>query len=188
MSFSHIPKKRKIQPDADGTLSDFVPVPTATSATGAASYLLTDEQSSSSSTSAAPKYVPYPWLRLPLPYAHHVSRWHLHKRAWYMSPCAWFTPRARSHILWYRGFAAPRPTLPEPGAFSVLKFGGSSVGSPVKLNQVLDTVAEWLEQRRSSMLSVVVSAQGNTTDWLLDAADFAAGKYAVLLMCAGVRH
>ena len=70
------------------------------------------------------------------------------------------------------GFRPP----PERGQYAVLKFGGSSVGSALKLNQVVDTVAEWLQQRRTQQLAVVVSAQGNTTDWLLDAADFAAGK------------
>jgi aspartokinase len=47
------------------------------------------------------------------------------------------------------------------------------VGSAARLKQVVETVAEWIEERKTPMLAVVVSAQGNTTDWLLDAADYA---------------
>ncbi|CAM9751208.1 unnamed protein product, partial [Phaeothamnion confervicola] len=65
------------------------------------------------------------------------------------------------------------------GVWRVLKFGGSSVGSPEKLSQVVRrSVAETrrLESSREgpSRLAIVVSASGDTTDWLIDAADFAA--------------
>ena len=82
----------------------------------------------------------------------------------------------------------------------MLKFGGSSVGTALSLAQVLGTVGDIVAEGRRSdepsatststaqhlqqqpggtdrvppaQVAVVVSAQGNTTDWLLDAADFA---------------
>jgi aspartokinase/homoserine dehydrogenase 1 len=60
-----------------------------------------------------------------------------------------------------------------PGLFSVLKFGGSSVGSPERLSHVLDFITHTLNNNPDRRLAVVVSAQGNTTDWLLDGADYA---------------
>ncbi|RJS25026.1 bifunctional aspartate kinase/homoserine dehydrogenase I [Corallococcus sp. H22C18031201] len=55
--------------------------------------------------------------------------------------------------------------------FRVMKFGGSSVGSPPRLRQVVQLIAQ---HSRSGPLAVVVSAMGDTTDWLLEAASLAA--------------
>eukprot|EP00943_MAST-04B_sp_MAST-4B-sp1_P000741 g741.t1 len=59
----------------------------------------------------------------------------------------------------------------------VFKFGGSSVGTPSRLRSVISTIERLTKQNTSGTtegrLAVVVSAQGNTTDWLLDAADYA---------------
>jgi aspartokinase/homoserine dehydrogenase 1 len=56
-------------------------------------------------------------------------------------------------------------------AFSrVLKFGGTSVGSPERLSQVLELVAA---ERAHGPVAVVVSAMGDTTDWLLEAVELA---------------
>ena len=57
--------------------------------------------------------------------------------------------------------------------FTVLKFGGSSVGSASRLSHVLDVIAKSLIENPDRRLAIVVSAQGNTTDWLLDGADYA---------------
>jgi aspartokinase/homoserine dehydrogenase 1 len=54
--------------------------------------------------------------------------------------------------------------------FRVLKFGGSSVGRAESLGHVLETIAD--ESSRGP-LAVVVSAMGDTTDWLIDAMDLA---------------
>lgn len=53
----------------------------------------------------------------------------------------------------------------------ILKFGGSSLGQVGPLGQVLDIVAR---ERELGRIAVVVSALGDTTDWLLDAAQAAA--------------
>jgi aspartokinase/homoserine dehydrogenase 1 len=69
----------------------------------------------------------------------------------------------------------PSATLPPAGSYVVLKFGGSSVGSPPRLVQVCDTVVlERARDGRAPYLAVVVSAQGSSTDWLIEAADAAA--------------
>jgi aspartokinase/homoserine dehydrogenase 1 len=53
----------------------------------------------------------------------------------------------------------------------VYKFGGTSVGSAARLAQVLRVVRDAHAQ---GPLAVVVSAPGDTTDWLLDAGGYAA--------------
>ena len=53
----------------------------------------------------------------------------------------------------------------------VLKFGGSSVGAPERLVRVTDLIAR---ERALGPIAVVVSAMGDTTDWLIDAAQAAA--------------
>jgi bifunctional aspartokinase / homoserine dehydrogenase 1 len=53
----------------------------------------------------------------------------------------------------------------------VFKFGGTSVGGAERLAQVLRIVAH---ERTLSPLAVVVSAPGDTTDWLLEAGECAA--------------
>lgn len=55
-------------------------------------------------------------------------------------------------------------------SFRVMKFGGSSVGSPRRLRQVIELIGK---HSRTGPLAVVVSAMGDTTDWLLEAADLA---------------
>jgi bifunctional aspartokinase / homoserine dehydrogenase 1 len=67
----------------------------------------------------------------------------------------------------------------------VLKFGGSSVGSAEKLGQVVHLIAAEHAALRSSSesnsgaqrLVIVVSAAGDTTDWLIDAADLASAGH-----------
>jgi bifunctional aspartokinase / homoserine dehydrogenase 1 len=69
----------------------------------------------------------------------------------------------------------------------VLKFGGSSVGSAEKLGQVVHLIAAEhaaLSNSSSSQgfigaqrLVIVVSAAGDTTDWLIDAADLASAGH-----------
>jgi aspartokinase/homoserine dehydrogenase 1 len=54
--------------------------------------------------------------------------------------------------------------------FQVMKFGGSSVGSPRRLRQVVELIGV---HARQGPLVVVVSAMGDTTDWLLEAAELA---------------
>ncbi|MFP2905510.1 bifunctional aspartate kinase/homoserine dehydrogenase I [Pyxidicoccus sp. 3LFB2] len=54
--------------------------------------------------------------------------------------------------------------------FQVMKFGGSSVGSPRRLRQVVELIGKHAKQ---GPLAVVVSAMGDTTDWLIEAADLA---------------
>jgi bifunctional aspartokinase / homoserine dehydrogenase 1 len=54
-------------------------------------------------------------------------------------------------------------------AWSIYKFGGSSLGGPGRLERVVQLVA-----RAPRQLALVVSALGETTDWLLSAADAAA--------------
>ena len=54
--------------------------------------------------------------------------------------------------------------------FQVMKFGGSSVGSPRRLRQVVELIGKHAKQ---GPLAVVVSAMGDTTDWLLEAAELA---------------
>ncbi len=53
----------------------------------------------------------------------------------------------------------------------VLKFGGSSVGKPDRLVDVIDTIGR---EREQSPVAVVVSAMGDTTDWLIEAMETAA--------------
>jgi len=55
--------------------------------------------------------------------------------------------------------------------YRVMKFGGSSVGSPERLLLATDLIAKQYAQRP---LAVVVSAMGETTDWLIEAARLAA--------------
>ena len=53
----------------------------------------------------------------------------------------------------------------------VLKFGGTSVGAPDRLVRVTELIAR---ERGLGPIAVVVSAMGDTTDWLLEAAHAAA--------------
>ena len=72
------------------------------------------------------------------------------------------------------GMAQDSP--PPRNLYSVFKFGGSSVGTPSRLRSVISTIerlASGNSNESPKRLAVVVSAQGNTTDWLLDAADYA---------------
>jgi aspartokinase/homoserine dehydrogenase 1 len=56
----------------------------------------------------------------------------------------------------------------------ILKFGGSSVGSPVRLRQVLHLTRE---AELQGPVALVVSAMGDSTDWLLEAtAEAQAGR------------
>jgi aspartokinase/homoserine dehydrogenase 1 len=55
-------------------------------------------------------------------------------------------------------------------SYRVLKFGGSSLGAPDRLSQVIELIAR---EREQSEIAVVCSAMGDTTDWLLDAVDLA---------------
>ena len=75
---------------------------------------------------------------------------------------------------------------PPKNVYSVFKFGGSSVGTPSRLRSVISTIERLASNNKtnSEKLAVVVSAQGNTTDWLLDAADYAtAGNLEAALAC-----
>ena len=56
-------------------------------------------------------------------------------------------------------------------AWSVLKFGGSSVGDPGRLLKVLENIER---ERGRGRIAVVVSAMGDTTDWLIEAMGHAA--------------
>ncbi len=59
--------------------------------------------------------------------------------------------------------------------FRVMKFGGSSVGTAHRLARVLEIIER---ERQTGPIAVVVSAMGDTTDWLIDAAKHAAaGDY-----------
>ena len=55
--------------------------------------------------------------------------------------------------------------------WSVLKFGGSSVGRPERLVHVVGTIKQ---AQQSGPLAVVVSAMGDSTDWLIEAVNLAA--------------
>lgn len=55
--------------------------------------------------------------------------------------------------------------------FRVMKFGGSSLGAPERILRALDIV---VRERRLSRIALVVSAMGDSTDWLLEAVDAAA--------------
>lgn len=57
------------------------------------------------------------------------------------------------------------------GSLRVMKFGGTSVGSPDRLLQVISLIAK---ESAEGPLAVVVSAMGDTTDHLIEAADLAA--------------
>ena len=54
---------------------------------------------------------------------------------------------------------------------TVMKFGGSSVGSPPRLAQVVALIGQ---SHAKGPIAIVVSAMGDTTDWLIDAAAAAA--------------
>ncbi|MFP2926630.1 bifunctional aspartate kinase/homoserine dehydrogenase I [Pyxidicoccus sp. 3LG] len=71
--------------------------------------------------------------------------------------------------------------------FQVMKFGGSSVGSPRRLRQVVELIGRHAKQ---GPLAVVVSAMGDTTDWLIEAAHLAtAGELeAALTVVARIAH
>ena len=56
------------------------------------------------------------------------------------------------------------------GAYRVMKFGGSSVGQAERLARVLQIIST---ERQKGPIAVVVSAMGDTTDWLIEAADLA---------------
>ena len=56
-------------------------------------------------------------------------------------------------------------------AYTVMKFGGSSVGNPDRLLKIIETVAV---QRIEGPVAIVVSAMGDTTDWLISAMELAA--------------
>ncbi len=58
----------------------------------------------------------------------------------------------------------------QAGTYRVMKFGGSSVGQAERLARVLQIVST---ERQRGPIAVVVSAMGDTTDWLIDAADLA---------------
>lgn len=62
-------------------------------------------------------------------------------------------------------------TTSTPAPLRVLKFGGSSVGAAERLVRVTDLVAA---EAALGPLAIVVSAMGDTTDWLLEAAHAAA--------------
>ena len=55
--------------------------------------------------------------------------------------------------------------------YRVMKFGGSSVGAPERLKRVTDLIAR---ERELTPVAVVVSAMGDTTDWLIEAANASA--------------
>ncbi|MFN3201010.1 MAG: aspartate kinase [Bradymonadia bacterium] len=62
-----------------------------------------------------------------------------------------------------------------PSPWRVMKFGGSSVGSPDRLLRVAHMIRETAAE---GPLAVVVSAMGDTTDWLIEAMEAAAaGDY-----------
>ena len=54
---------------------------------------------------------------------------------------------------------------------AVLKFGGTSVGSPDRLASAIELIAA---ERSRGPIAVVVSAMGDSTDWLIEAATLAA--------------
>ena len=56
-------------------------------------------------------------------------------------------------------------------AYTVMKFGGSSVGNPDRLVKIIETVAM---QGVEGPVAIVVSAMGDTTDWLISAMELAA--------------
>lgn len=58
----------------------------------------------------------------------------------------------------------------QAGPYRVMKFGGSSVGQAERLARVLQIIAT---ERGKGPIAVVVSAMGDTTDWLIEAADLA---------------
>lgn len=66
------------------------------------------------------------------------------------------------------------PRFPGPvhntATLRVLKFGGSSVGSPPRLRQVVSLAQD---AARSGPIALVVSAMADSTDWLLEAAKLA---------------
>lgn len=72
-------------------------------------------------------------------------------------------------------------------SFQVMKFGGTSVGSPRRLRQVVELIGAHAKQ---GPLAVVVSAMGDTTDWLIEAADLAtAGELeGALTVVARISH
>jgi aspartokinase/homoserine dehydrogenase 1 len=59
--------------------------------------------------------------------------------------------------------------------YRVMKFGGSSVGTVDRLTRVIEIIAH---ERASGPVAVVVSAMGDTTDWLIEAVDAASAGQA----------
>lgn len=55
--------------------------------------------------------------------------------------------------------------------YRVFKFGGSSVGNADRLTHIIETI---IDERSKSPMAVVVSAMGDTTDWLIAARNIAA--------------
>lgn len=55
--------------------------------------------------------------------------------------------------------------------YRVMKFGGSSVGTPERVGNVVDIIAT---RATAGPVAVVVSAMGDSTDWLIEAAHLAA--------------
>ncbi len=64
----------------------------------------------------------------------------------------------------------------ESAGYRVLKFGGSSVGAPERLVRVIHVIAEAAQRGE---VAVVVSAMGDSTDWLMEAVRTAAAGDAV---------
>src|ERR1700677_4344562 len=59
--------------------------------------------------------------------------------------------------------------------FRVMKFGGTSVGTPQSLTRVLEIIDH---ERAAGQLAVVVSAMGDTTDWLIAATEQAGAGHS----------
>jgi len=55
--------------------------------------------------------------------------------------------------------------------YRVFKFGGSSVGNADRLTHIVETI---IAERQNSPMAVVVSAMGDSTDWLIEARNIAA--------------
>lgn len=86
-------------------------------------------------------------------------------------------PASSPHIQLEESDSDEQVILPEPNTFVVLKFGGSSVASPPRLQQVVQVIKSELSKQaqnsRPARVAVVVSAMGNTTDFLIDAVEYA---------------
>jgi aspartokinase/homoserine dehydrogenase 1 len=73
----------------------------------------------------------------------------------------------------------------------VLKFGGSSVGKPERIRQIIDLVSDTSRYPDRTVLGVVVSAFGGTTDTLIELAKRAASSqkdFQVILKEVEARH